>query len=81
MKKAKKSGVQALSNKELQELNNRLNLEQNYSRLTAKPSKLKQGQQTVKTILGVGKTVNEAVQFAQSDAGKQIAETLKKKST
>jgi hypothetical protein len=34
--KAKKGGVQSLSNRELQQLNTRLNLEQNYSNLTAK---------------------------------------------
>lgn len=33
--KAKSKGVQSLSNKELKELNERLNLEQNYSRLTS----------------------------------------------
>ena len=35
LKKAKKNGVQSLSNQELQTLNARLNLEQNYSRLTS----------------------------------------------
>jgi hypothetical protein len=39
-KKAKKSGPQALSNQELKQLNERLNLEQNYSRLTS-PNKQK----------------------------------------
>lgn len=76
LKKARKQGTQALSNKELQALNQRLNLEQQYARLTAKPSRLKRGEQAIKTIIGVGNTVNEVVKFASSPTGKQIATLL-----
>lgn len=78
-KKARKGGPQALSNKELQELNKRLNLEQQYSRLTEKPSRLKRGEQMVKTVIGVGNTVNEVVKFASSPTGTQIVTLLRQK--
>jgi hypothetical protein len=49
---AKKSGVKSLSNKELQEFNNRLNLEQNYKRLAFQD--LSAGRRFIHTMLGKG---------------------------
>ena len=70
-------GTKALSNKELQDLVTRLNLEQQYSNLTTnKQSKLKTGQKAAKDILGIGKTVNEAMSFVNSPAGKLLKEQL-----
>ena len=74
--KSKISGVESLSNKELNALNNRLNLEQNYARLSYQPSKLKKGLDTVGGLLKAGNTVNDAVKFAESPVGKKMAESL-----
>lgn len=54
--KLKSRSLSSLSNKELQELNTRLNLEQNYSNLTRQPSKLQKGikyTQTGLTVVGL----------------------------
>lgn len=59
---AKSSGTHALSNQELQDLVNRLNLEQNYSRLNegkSNLSKLRRGNSAAKDVLSTVKTVNE----------------------
>ncbi|HEY6020092.1 MAG TPA: hypothetical protein VIY48_09365, partial [Candidatus Paceibacterota bacterium] len=71
-------GTKALSNKELQDLVTRMNLEQQYSTLTGKQKKstLNKGQETAKSILGVGKTVNEAIVFVNSPAMKLLKEQL-----
>lgn len=79
----KKHGTQALSNKELQALVTRMNLEQQYSNLTSKSSssafdKIEIGQKKVRTLIGVGKSVNDLAQFAQSPTGKAIASEIKK---
>jgi hypothetical protein len=57
--KAKKGGVRTLSNEELQELTNRMNLEQSYSRLNVQKSKVEKGQAKVRQVLGLVKTANE----------------------
>ena len=70
-------GIKALSNNELRDLVNRMNLEQQYSNLTGqKKSTLAKGGQTAKTILSTGKTVNEAIAFANSPAMKLLKEQL-----
>lgn len=77
LKKAKKGGgAKALSNTELKQLNERLNLEQNYNRLTGQKSKLQKGQKIVKEIVGVGKTINEVNSFMRTPLGRQIREQL-----
>lgn len=73
--KAKKSSADSLSNKELQDLVNRMNLNQQYSRLSQHETtgaRLKKGHNVVKEILLVGATVNTAIAFAASPAGKSI---------
>lgn len=71
--KAKKGGVQSLSNRELQQLNTRLNLEQNYARLTDQPGKLKKGQQFIKDAVDMGKTANEVYSLVNnSPLGKEL---------
>lgn len=52
-------GHKVLSNKELQDVITRLNLEQQFARLN--PSVLKRGEQVVKEILGLTNTVNTAI--------------------
>lgn len=76
--KIKRGNTDALSNKELQQLVNRMNLEQQYSRLSSQSGTVKRGQQGVKDVLAVGKTVNEAAQFANTPMGKGIGRALKK---
>lgn len=57
--KLKKSGVKALSNQELQDVQNRLNLERNVKQLTAATTTVGRGRQFVKGLTGFGKDINE----------------------
>lgn len=57
--KAKKSNVRSLSTKELQDLVNRMNLEQQYSSLEKK--RIDRGRQTAKDVIGVATEVAKAV--------------------
>lgn len=77
--KAKGSGVEALSNRELRALNDRLNLESNFQRLSYNPGKLKKGLDAVQQMLGVGNTVNDAIKFQKSEAGQMLSNSLTKK--
>jgi hypothetical protein len=72
-------GTHALQNNELQFVITRLNLEQQYSRLTEQPSQLKQGQKVIKEILGVGKTIQEVHTFVNGPLGKSIKKDLSKR--
>lgn len=68
--------VASLSNKELQELNNRLNMEEQYAKLTAKPGKMDVVNKRVKKALEYGETYNKALSFVNSPAGSQIKDIL-----
>ena len=70
LKKAKKSSVKSLTNKEIKDLTTRIELERKYSSLN--PSKVKKGHNAVKGVLAVGATVNTAVAFANSPAGRAL---------
>ena len=70
----RKKGSSALNDKELQALVNRMNLEQNYSRMN--PSSLKKGLAATGTILAVGATANQAISFAKSPAGQAIKKAI-----
>lgn len=63
-----------MSNKELQDLNTRLQLEKTNNELQSRTAlqKIKTGTQIAGTILAVGATVNAAINFTKSDAGKAI---------
>jgi hypothetical protein len=74
--KSKRSGVEALTNRELNALNQRLTLEMNYQRLSYQPSRLEKGQAAVKKMLGIGKTYNEILAFSESPGGQKIAATF-----
>lgn len=82
---AKTSGPQALSNKDLQDLNQRLNLEQNYNKLTTEPAKstVATGASVVgsifKTGLKVGKNAKEVYDLVNSPMMKAFKATLEKK--
>lgn len=80
-KKVKTRGVSSLSNHELKALNERMNLEQNYAKLTASKSnveKMKKGHDTVKQILGVGTTAMTVYSLAKSPMVKDISKMLSK---
>lgn len=70
--KLKSKSARSLSNAELKALNERLNLEQNYSRMTQEKNKIDQGHDYVKTALGIGKTASEIYNLAQSPLGKAV---------
>lgn len=71
----RKKGPNALSDKELQALVTRMNTEQNYSRMN--PSTVKKGQAVVASALAIGATANQVIAFANSPAGKRIAQTIR----
>lgn len=68
MGKKKKSGTSALSNKELQTVITRRQLEQQYSNLN--PGKVAQGQNKVKTVLSVIGTVGAVAAIGSSPLGR-----------
>lgn len=79
LSKAAETGVSSLSNDELKVLNERLNLEQNFTRLTTVPKeegKVKNGIKAAKNVLEVGSTVNQAIAFVNSPAGKILRKTI-----
>jgi len=75
--KVKVGGTKSLSNKEMQDLVTRMNLEQQFTRLN--PSKTTKALKIVQDILNLGGTVNQAVAFANSPAGKMMVGSLRKK--
>lgn len=70
----KKKSRSEMSNAELKKLNERLQLEKTNNELQSRTAlqKIKTGTQIAGTILAVGTTINAAVQFTKSDAGKAI---------
>lgn len=72
--KLKKSGTAALSNKELQELQNRLNLERNVTQLVGSTTRVGKGRNFVKGLTGFNKEVNDTV-----NTGFQTARLSKQK--
>lgn len=68
---AKRHGASALSNKELQDLVTRMNLERQYSTLKGE-TQVKKGQKVIKEILGLGRTANDVIQFVNSPIGKHL---------
>lgn len=80
--KAKASTTDSLSTKELQELVNRMNLEQQYSKLSQEKGffdKIDQDKKKVDKLLGAGQTANNVYTFVNSPVGKGLKEALKKK--
>lgn len=76
--KAKHSTTDSLSTKELQELVNRMNLERQYSQITAgDPRNQSDAQRILKTIGKTAKTAQAVYQFANSPAGKALRTAIK----
>lgn len=65
-----KKKASELTNEELKVLNERLNLEQNYARMTAQPSKIKKGMAVIEATQKVAKTGIEFYNMANSPAAK-----------
>lgn len=70
----KKKALKELSDGDLRNLVNRLNMEQNARRLN--PSKVASGHNAVKAALAVGITANSVIAFASSPAGKKMAKAF-----
>lgn len=76
---ADKLGVQSLSNKQLQQINERLNLEQNYARLTNSPegkSKMKQGKEILDASIKGYETINKLYSIKNSSIVKDIRKVI-----
>jgi hypothetical protein len=71
-------GTKTLSTRELQDLVNRMNLEQQYSKLQKGTPAYKEGLQTVKDIMSVVKTVQEIHGVINSPLVKDIRKTIQK---
>lgn len=80
--KAKVSTTDSLSTKELQELVNRMNLEQQYNRLTETKGffdKIDKDKKKVDKLLAAGQTANNVVTFLNSPIGKGLKAVVKAK--
>lgn len=73
---ARKSGVHALSNKELQDVVNRMNLEQQFVRLSPQSKKQKASKFVAEILLGVGK--QQVSRVANDVASQQVGTLLAK---
>lgn len=65
--KAKSKGVQSLTNDELRQLNDRMNLEQNYERMS--PQQVSKGKTAVKRITAVAKVAGDLERSVSSIPG------------
>ena len=74
--KTKKSPAKNLSNAEIQKAITRMNLEKQYSSLN--PKGISKGQKQVAAVLALGATVNAAIIFANSPAGKAVIDGINK---
>lgn len=75
MRSIKTSGsLSSVSDSDLNHLVNRLNLEKRYAEVD--PSSFQKGHKQIKNLLSVGETMNQAIRFANSPAGKLLAASL-----
>jgi hypothetical protein len=65
--------VRALSTRELREVNDRLNLQQNFNRLN--PSRINRGQSHVRSVLATAGIVTSAVALFNSPTGRALINT------
>jgi hypothetical protein len=70
-------GIKSISNRELEDLIRRIQLEKQYN--TLNPSSFKKATKFIGEILSVGNTVNQAVSFVNSPSGKLLRESLMKR--
>lgn len=76
---ARRSGTAALSNKDLGDLINRMNMEQQYSNLTTQRSTINKGQTRIKQLLAAGNTLAQVNAMANGPLGKLMAAKLKRR--
>ena len=69
----KTKSLAAISDSDLNHLVNRLGLEKRYADVTKTKNPVATTHKTIKTLLGVGKTMNEAVNFARSPTGRLLS--------
>lgn len=79
MQKAKRHGVTSLTNKELGDLNKRLELERKFNSISPQASVYKKGMSFAQEVLKVGNMGTQAYSIATSPAAKVVAKSLKKK--
>lgn len=72
----RRGDLSKLSNEDLQKLVTRINLENNLARAAGESSKVMKANALAKKGLDLGKTVNEAINFATSPAGELIVSTI-----
>jgi hypothetical protein len=72
----KKGGTSAVSDADLNHLVNRINLEKRYSEIKSSTSLSKKTHTKMRSLLSVGDTINTAVKFAGSPAGRILASKL-----
>ena len=70
----RKKNVSELSDRDLQQLVNRMNMEQQVGKL--KKSSVKKGNNYVKELLAIGVTANAVIAFAASPAGQKLAKGI-----
>jgi 2'-5' RNA ligase len=78
-RKISSGGTKTLSNKELQTLLTRMNLERQYSTMMGPPqkSKVDKGHDRVKKALGLAKTYDDVKKFLETDTGQMVKNGLK----
>lgn len=74
--KAKSQGLDSLSNVEMKALITRLKLETQYSEFQKQPSKIEKGRAFVDRQLKTGQTINNAITFINSPAGRLLMATM-----
>jgi 2'-5' RNA ligase len=74
--KSNRGSTDSISNKDLQNIVNRMNLEQQYSRLARENSNSTKGDKVIKDILAKGKTANDIYAFMNSPLAKLIRKSL-----
>jgi len=74
----KSRSLATASDADLNHLVNRINLEKRYADIN--PSTATKGHNAIKTLLKAGDTMNKAISFANSDAGRLLASALGTKS-
>lgn len=81
--KKNRGRVDSLTNKELEQMLNRMNLEQRYSRMIAeqKSAKSKAAQAKIKKFQETTKTVQDVINFLNTPIGKTIIKAIKSKFT
>lgn len=76
VKKIRKSKAKSLTDAELRQAIGRMNLEKQYKDLN--PKGISRANKIALSILAVGTTINTAMMFVNTPAGKAVVETVKK---